>query len=184
MVVYLYVLGAILFRILPHPWNATPLAAMFLFSGALFKRKSVSLLVPLAALLVSDYAVDLLIYHGAFPWFSPITWIGFLMIGMLGWTLRGKLAGKFNWLRIGGASVVGSTLFFLFTNFGWMWWTKLSMYPHTMMGLTECYAAGIPFYMNDLIGDLAWNAVMFGSYYWLTRRSRHSRISASTAEAN
>lgn len=168
MVIYLYVLGAVLFRILPHPWNFTPMAAMFLFSGALFKRRSLSLLVPLAALLVSDYAVDLIIYRGVYHWLSPITWIGFLMIGLLGWTLRGKLHGKLNWLRIGGASVAGSTLFFLFTNFGV--WAAWSMYSHTMAGLTACYAAGIPFYANDLIGDLIWNAVMFGSYFWLTRR--------------
>ncbi|MDE3180317.1 MAG: hypothetical protein KGM47_11750 [Acidobacteriota bacterium] len=179
MIVYLYVLGAVLFRILPHPWNATPIAAMFLFSGAVFKRKSLSLLVPLAALLVSDYAVDLLIYRGAYHWFSPVTWMGFLMIGLLGWTLRGRLSGKLNWLRIGGASVAGSTLFFLFTNFGV--WAAWSMYPRTSAGLTACYAAGVPFYMNDLIGDLAWNALMFGSYFWLTRRSR---IASRIAEAN
>lgn len=170
MVLYLYVLGAILFRILPHPWNFTPMAAMFLFSGALFKRKSLSLLVPLAALLVSDYAVDLIIYRGVYHWLSPVTWIGFLMIGLLGWTLRGKLRGKLNWLRIGGASLAGSTLFFLFTNFGV--WVASAMYSHTMAGLTTCYAAGIPFYANDLIGDLVWNAIMFGSYFLLTRAKK------------
>ncbi|HEV2419416.1 MAG TPA: DUF6580 family putative transport protein [Terriglobia bacterium] len=179
MVVYLYVLGAILFRILPHPWNLTPVAAMFLFSGAVFKNKLNSLLVPLAALLISDYAVDLALYHGAFHWFSPFTWGAFLLIGLLGWTLRGQWSKRLGWLKVGCASLAGSTLFFLITNFGWMWWTKVSMYPHTMSGLTACYIAGIPFYMNDLVGDLAWNAIMFGSYYWLTQRHR----AGATAEA-
>ena len=172
MVVYRYVLGAILFRILPHPWNATPMAALFLFSGAVFKRKSESLLLPLAALLISDYAVDLLLYHGAYRWFSPFTWGGFLLIGLLGWTLR----GKFNWLKIGGASLAGSTIFFLLTNFGV--WTAWAMYPRNMAGLAQCYIAGIPFYRNELIGDLVWNAIMFGSYYWLIER-RKAAIPAS-----
>jgi hypothetical protein len=167
MLVYLYVLGAILFRLLPHPWNVTPIAAMFLFSGAMFKRKRDSLLIPLAALLVSDFAVDLLLYHAAYHWFSPFTWIGFLLIGLLGWTLR----GRFNWLRIGGASLTGSTLFFLFSNFGWFW-TSMDMYPHNMAGLVQCYVAAIPFYRNTLLGDLAWNAIMFGSYYWLVERNK------------
>lgn len=44
---YLYVIAAIMLRLLPHPWNMTPIGAMFLFSGATFERKSASLLVPL-----------------------------------------------------------------------------------------------------------------------------------------
>ncbi|MGH9403262.1 MAG: DUF6580 family putative transport protein [Terriglobia bacterium] len=177
MVVYLYVLGAILFRILPHPWNLTPVAAMFLFSGAVFKNKLNSLLVPLAALLISDYAVDLLLYHGAFHWLSPFTWGAFLLIGLLGWMLRGQWSKRLGWLKVGCASLAGSTLFFLITNLG-VWATGM-LYPQNSAGLSACYIAGIPFYMNDLIGDLAWNAIMFGSYYWLTQRSRVS----ATADA-
>jgi hypothetical protein len=165
MTLYLYVVGAVFFRLIPHPWNATPLGAMFLFSGATFKNKRMSLLVPLFALLVSDYAVDLILYHGKYAWFSPFTWAGFLLIGLLGWTLR----GKFNWLKIGGASVAGSTLFFLLTNFG-SWWAGAIVYPHNFAGIMACYAAGLPFYVNALLGDLAFNALMFGSYRWLVRR--------------
>jgi hypothetical protein len=165
VVIYLYVFAAVLFRLIPHPWNATPLAAMFLFSGATFRSKSTSLLVPSIALLVSDYAVDLFLYHGAYPWFSPFTWMGFLLIGMLGWTLR----GKWNWIRIGGTSVAASTIFFLVSNFGvWLAWT---MYPRSAAGLAECYAAGLPFYGNSLAGDLFFSALMFGSYYWLLQRN-------------
>jgi hypothetical protein len=166
MVLYLYVLAAVLFRLIPHPWNLTPLAAMFLFSGATFRRKSISLLVPLAALLVSDYAVDLLLYHGAYGWFSPFTWAGFLLIALIGWTLK----GKFNWAAIGGASLLGSTIFFLVSNFGaWLSW---STYPRTAQGLIACYTAGLPFYRNALVGDLFFSALMFGSYYWLLHRRR------------
>ncbi len=175
MVVCLYVLGAILFRVLPHPWDITPVAAMFLFSGAMFRSKRNSLVVPLAALLVSDFAVDRLLYHGAWAWFSPFTWAGFLMIGLLGWTLR----GRFNWLSIAGASVLGSTLFFLLTNLGvWLSW---NIYSHSLTGLAVCYAAGVPFYRNALLGDLAWNAVMFGSYYWLMHRPMRRKLRPADA---
>lgn len=164
MVLYLYVVGAVLFRLVPHPWNVTPLAAMFLFSGATFRSKSKSLLVPLVALLASDYAVDLLLYHGAYRWFSPFTWLGFMLIGLLGWTLR----SRWNWARIGGISVAASAIFFLVSNFGvWLAWT---MYPRSASGLAECYAAGLPFFGNTLAGDLFFSALMFGSYYWLVHR--------------
>lgn len=167
MALYLYVLAAALFRLVPHPWNVTPLAAMFLFAGATFRRRSTSLLVPFVALLISDYAVDLLLYHGAYHWLSPYTWLGFLLIGMLGWTLRGKES----WASIGGASIAASTLFFFVTNFGvWLAWT---MYPRTATGLEACYAAGLPFYGNSLLGDLFFTAVMFGSYFWLLHRRAH-----------
>jgi uncharacterized protein DUF6580 len=56
---YLFVLAAIPLRLLPHPWNITPLGAMFLFSGATFRSKTESLAVPLAALLLSDHEVAL-----------------------------------------------------------------------------------------------------------------------------
>ncbi|MGH9468894.1 MAG: DUF6580 family putative transport protein [Terriglobia bacterium] len=166
MVVYLFVLGAILFRVLPHPWNVTPLGAMFLFSGAMFRNKRQSLLVPLAALMISDYAVDRLLYHGAYGWFSPFTWGAFLLIGVIGWTLR----GNWNWRRIAAASIGGSILFFAITNFAC--WPGLNLYPHTFAGIIECYTAGLPFFRNEILGDLAWNGVMFGCYYWLTQRRK------------
>jgi hypothetical protein len=164
MVLYLYVLAAVVFRLIPHPWDVTPLAAMFLFSGATFKSKSRSLLVPFIALLVSDGAVDLFLYHGHYGWFSPFTWAGFLMIGLLGWMLR----GKFRWYGVAGASVAGSTIFFLVADFGV--WLFTPIYPKTGAGLTTCYIAALPFYGNALAGDLFFAALMFGSYYWLLHR--------------
>ncbi len=161
---YLYILVAVLLRILPHPWNVTPLGAMFLFSGATFRSKRDSLLVPLAALLVSDYAVIRFLYHGAYPWFSPYTWTGFLLFGLIGWWLRKKLTAS----RVIGASFVGSTVFFLVSNFGvWAGW---GMYPRTFAGLVQCYVAGLPFFRNTLLGDLIYSALMFGSYVWIRHR--------------
>src|SRR3954453_10922523 len=41
-------------RLVPHPPNVTPLAAVALFGGATFGRRWLAFLVPLAALLLSD----------------------------------------------------------------------------------------------------------------------------------
>src|SRR5260221_5491060 len=41
------VLAAVL-RILPHPWNLTPVGAMALFSGAMFRNRWIAYVVPLA----------------------------------------------------------------------------------------------------------------------------------------
>ncbi len=161
---YLFVLAAIVIRLLPHPWNVTPLGAMFLFSGATFRSKRDSLLVPLAAVLLSDYAVIHFIYGGRYAWFSPYTWTGFLLVGLLGWTLRKKLSAA----RVVGASLAGSVAFFLVSNFGvWVGW---KLYPPTFGGLIDCYVAALPFFRNSLVGDLAYAGMMFGAYAWLRHR--------------
>jgi Family of unknown function (DUF6580) len=161
---YLFVIAAVLFRIVPHPWNVTPLAAMFLFCGATFRNKIQSLAVPFAALLISDFLVDKLLYHGVYAWFSPYTWAGFLLIGLIGWLLQTKVT----WRRVAGASILGSVSFYLLTNFGvWAAWT---LYPRNVVGLEACYVAGLPFFRNELLGDLAWCGILFGTYEWVRRR--------------
>lgn len=167
---YLFVLAAIVLRLLPHPWNVTPLGAMFLFSGGTFRSKRDSLLVPLGALLLSDYAVIHFIYGGQYHWFSPYTWTGFVLAGLLGWTLRKRLSVA----RVAAASLAASVAFFLVSNFGvWVGW---KLYPPTFGGLIDCYVAALPFFRNSLLGDLVYTGLMFGSYEWL----RHRRLPVAT----
>ncbi|HXJ91591.1 MAG TPA: DUF6580 family putative transport protein [Terriglobia bacterium] len=171
---YLFVLAAILLRILPHPWNLTPLGAMFLFSGATFRNRRDSLLVPLAALMLSDYAVIHFLYGGRYAWFTPYTWTGFLLVGLIGWTLRRKLTVG----GVLGASLAGSVAFFLVSNFGvWMGWT---LYPPTFSGLVECYVAALPFFRNTVLGDLAYAGLMFGTYAWVRRRRAAVAVGATS----
>ncbi len=168
---YLFVLAAVILRLIPHPWNLTPMGAMFLFSGAAFARRRDALLVPLAALLLSDVIVTPVLHGRQFPWFSPFTWAGFLLVGLIGWTLRGRS----NVARVAGASLAGSVAFYVVSNFGvWIQW---GMYPLTLAGLAECYAAALPFFRNTVLGDLGYAAVLFGSYHWL----RHRKLTAAPA---
>lgn len=161
---YLFVLAAILLRLLPHPWNVTPLGAMFLFSGATFRSRAESLAVPLAALLLSDYAVIHFVYGGHYGWFSPYTWGGFVIAGLIGWILRQKITLA----RVVTTSIAASLSFFLISNFGV--WVAGRLYPFSMSGLTACYVAALPFFRNSMLGDLAYTAVMFGSYHFLRHR--------------
>ena len=170
---YFYVLAALLLRLLPHPWNVTPLGAMFLFSGATFRSKVESLVVPLAALLLSDYAVIHFLYQGRYAWFSPYTWAGFLLVGLVGWALRGRMT----WVRVGAASLAGSVTFFVLSNFGV--WAGGKLYAPTPGGLADCYVAALPFFRNSLLGDFAYTALMFGSYFLLRRQAD---VAASKAD--
>src|SRR5207247_2925737 len=48
------ILAAAASRLIPHPPNFTPIAAIALFGGAQFSSKRAALLVPLAGLFLSD----------------------------------------------------------------------------------------------------------------------------------
>ena len=123
-----------------------------------------SLLVPLGALMLSDLAVVRILYGGRYEWFTPWTWLAFLAVGLIGWMLRGRITG----LNVLAASLGGSIVFFVVTNFGV--WVDGQLYAHTWHGLIECYVMALPFFRNAILGDLFYAAVMFGSYHWLTAR--------------
>lgn len=48
---------------------------------------------------------------------------------------------------------IGSSIFFyIYTNFGW--WLMSGMYEHSFSGLIRCYYMAIPFFRNNLMGNL------------------------------
>ena len=60
------------------------------------------------------------------------------------------------------ASLSGSTIFYLISNFGV--WTLSPMYAKTLIGLVQCYSLALPFYGTSLMGDLVYSALLFGAY--------------------
>ena len=60
------------------------------------------------------------------------------------------------------ASLSGSTIFYLISNFGV--WAFSPMYAKTLTGLVQCYSLALPFYGTSLMGDLVYSAILFGAY--------------------
>lgn len=162
------ILLAAIIRILPHPHNVTPIGGMALFGAAYFGRKYMALLVPFLALWLSNLFLDNVIYsayYEGFVWFSqPAVFISFLLIVGLGWLTLKKVSP----LRLLGASLGASVLFFLVSNFGV--WLGGGMYPQSFSGLMMCYAAGLPFFRNTMLGDLLFVSMLFGAFEWLQYR--------------
>lgn len=158
LVVYILVAAAAL-RLVPHPPNFAPIGAMALFGGASFPSRRLALLFPLAAMLVSDLAIGLVRgdwsmgLHGLLP----VVYASFLLIVCLGFWLRSRRRV----LPIAGATLAGSVLFFIVTNFGV--WALGTLYPKTWEGLAACYVAAIPFFRNTLLGDGFYSALLFGT---------------------
>jgi len=152
-VCFLLILLAAASRLVPHPTNFSPIAALGLFAGAYIGLRRYWL-VPLAALLLSDLVIGF--YH---PVEMSFVYIGFATSAIIG---RFLLLQKRNVIRIGATTLVSATVFFLLSNFG-VWLTGLH-YPLTSEGLLQCYAMAIPFFDNTVLGDLLYVAVLFGVY--------------------
>ncbi len=148
--------GAVL-RVAPHPWNFAPIGAMALFGGAVLSG-GWAFAVPLAALLLSDAVLG---FYPGWIW----VYGSFVLIVLIGMALRTRRTV----LRVAGAALGSSVLFFIVTNFGeWLG----PLYPHTLAGLRADFVAAIPFFRNTLLSDLAYSLAFFGTYESATRLAR------------
>jgi hypothetical protein len=155
LIVTLIVLAAVL-RIAPHPWNLTPVGAMSLFSGAMFRNRWMAFLLPLASLLAGDVFVG-------FHKLMLVVYASFAISVVIGrW-----LAEKRSVARIGGAVFLGAVQFFFVTNFAM--WAVGGFYPKTAAGLVNCFVAGVPFFWNTLAGDAVYTCVLFGGFAFAER---------------
>ncbi len=176
MPAYLLLLVAVLSRLLPHAgWmNFTAVGGALLFFGA--RRSWREMLAPLAALIATDYILTVYAYHYAFAWQAYLpTWTWYAMAMVLG---RILLQSRTTVVRVGAASLLGPTSFFIVSNYAV--WVSGWMYPNTMAGLGLCYTAGLPFYRNDLISTAMVASAAFGLPV-LVRRMSETRTQVALA---
>jgi hypothetical protein len=166
----LLVIGLILVaaasRLLPHPSNFVPVGAMALFGAAALPKRWLAVIVPVLAFYISDLVLNNTLYAAYFDGFY---WgISFWTVGaivlmvLLGMGLLRNL--KFSWLRVGGAAVGATLVFFLVTNFGV--WAGGLLYPKTGAGLLAAFVAGLPFLINSLLANLLFSGLLFGIARW------------------
>jgi hypothetical protein len=156
------ILTAVLSKFLPHPANFAPIAAIALFSGANFEDRRAAFLVPLIALLIGDVITGLHVL-------IPFTYACFALNVCIGGWLRRKRTTA----RVLGGTLVGSILFFVVTNFGV--WALIGTFPLTTAGLMACYVAGLPCFLNTVLGDLFYSAVLFGGLAFAESRLPEAR---------
>lgn len=169
-----------LLRLAPHPWNFSPTYGMEVFSGArLHSWKAFAL--PLAIRFATDLlllpAYGLVTYLSDF-WSWPFVYASTVINILLVMTLRRT---RSPW-RIAAVSMLASEQFFLITNFGT--WLGSNFYPHTLPGLIQCYAMGIPFFGGTLLSSLAYCGILFGAHALLTRKQPVAVPAGLAAEAS
>ena len=145
-------------RLLPHAPGVWPFAASALFAGRMLRIPALAVIVPLAAVLLSNVAL------AGDDW--RVTLVVCVAITLP--AFAGMLARRWHGaIPVVAAMVSCSLIFFVATNFAV--WAFSGMYPLTWQGLTQCYVAALPFLEKTVLGDLFWTAVLFGGA-WVAQR--------------
>ncbi len=148
-------------RLMPHPWNFTPVTALFIFGGAQSGKNLFNFILPFSALLISDFLLNNFIYHhsgitifykGAF-----FIYLSYALIFLFNYFLKPEWGYK---LVVGAFG--SSVLFFIITNFAS--WLSNPIYSQDLSGLLTSYSAGLPFFRNAIIGDLLYSFALFGVF--------------------
>lgn len=165
MIAITFILIGIMARLLPHPANVAPIAAMALFGGV-YLDKRLAIVLPLLAMIASDFFLG---FHAT----MPHVYGSFVAASLLGIWLKNRKSP----MTILGATLASAILFYLVTNFGV--WQMTSLYPKTLSGLWQSYIMALPFFRNTILGDLFYGGVFFGGYELVTMFTlRHTAAKA------
>ena len=124
-------------RLIPHPWNFTPVLAMGIFSGFYFKNFILSSFVVIFSMFIGDLFLG---FHST---------MFFTYISLAVAVIFGLYIKQFKLTEILFSGLVSSVCFFIITNFGA--WLTLEMYEKNFSGLLQSYILAIPFFHNTLI---------------------------------
>ena len=134
-------------RLIPHPWNFTPIIAVAIMSGYFFKNIYFSLSILLIAMLIADIFIGF--YENMIFVYASLMLITFVFF---------KISKKINFRNLFIYSFIGSLIFFIISNFGV--WASGSPglanipYERNLSGLIECYILAIPFFGNTFLSTL------------------------------
>jgi hypothetical protein len=154
---------AALTRLLPHPANFAPITAIAVFGAIRFGNRWAALAVPVLALFLTDLVKELLFWNGLSvePGLYGGMWAVYAATVLVA-VMSGLARGTRSPVVIAAATVAGSCLFFVTTN--WAYWAFGTFYPRTAEGLVACFVAAIPFFGTSLLGDFTYAVALFGGW--------------------
>ncbi|MEL7500397.1 MAG: DUF6580 family putative transport protein [Planctomycetota bacterium] len=142
--------------------NFKPIGALVLFAGFYFSQTRWGVASLLAIMLISDLFLGfyepmmmLAVYSSLMVCFGLGIWCRKLTPANA--NVSGKTFASFLISSLGM-----SCAFFLLTNFAV--WSSGLWYPSTLEGLTQCFAAAIPFFRNTLSSDLLFSQTLLVGY--------------------
>lgn len=168
MPLILFLIAVAASRVLLHELgfanNFAAVTAVAMFVSCYWSPKQ-ALASTLAVRFVSDLFIG---------FFSLPLMIAVYVCHLVGIPLGSWIARKKTVTRIIAAPLLTAALFFLVTNFAFLY----PEYPHTLSGIGLAYLNGLPFLRGTLIGDLGYVIALFGGYE-LVRYLLGNRIAAT-----
>ncbi len=144
---FIILLSLVLFRIVPHPPNFTPIIAFAVISAYFFNNQILAFFILALSLIISDFIIG---FYDGFVF-------NYIILFFLLFTSK-ILFKNLNFKSVTILSLYGSTIFFVISNF--MVWLNSGMYQHTLDGLLICYINAIPFYGNTLISTFFYSYLL------------------------
>ena len=127
-------------RLIPHPWNFTPILAAGVFSGFYFRQFYLGLFIVIFSMFLGDIFLG---FHNT----MIFTYLSLIVAVLVGLYIKDF---KITEMLLG--VLISSVSFFVITNFGA--WLTLEMYEKNLAGLMQSYILAIPFFHNTLISTL------------------------------
>ena len=158
-----------LFTFLP---NFSALETLALFGGAYIAMRYVAILIPIAAMFLSDLVINNTVARPFFPDHEGLV----IFAGYMKWNvlaivlivLFGRLFLKKMNLLNGVFGILGATaIFWIISNIGA--WLTSGLFPLTFAGMIENFVFALPFLKNSLLGNFVFGFILFGSFELLTR---------------
>ena len=151
-------------RLIPHPPNFTPIIAVAIISGYFFKNFNLSVLILLAAMLISELFIGF--YENIIFVYLSLIFITFIFH---------KISSNINFKNLFIYSFAGSVIFFVVSNFG-VWalgspGVQDIAYDKSLSGLIQCYILAIPFFGNTFLSTLIFSYPAIFIYRSLASRS-------------
>ena len=143
-------------RLIPHPWNFTPVLAMGIFSGFYFKNFILGSFIVICSMFIGDLYLG---FHSTM-FFTYISLIIAVALGLF--------VNKFKFTEVLFTGLASSVCFFAITNFGA--WLTLEMYEKNLTGLLQSYVLAIPFFHNTLISTLLYLLVLKLLFNFIVRK--------------
>jgi len=150
-------------RLIPHPYNFTPVIAVAIMSGYFFKNIYFSYLIVIISMLISDLFIGF--YSNMI-----FVYISLLLISLVFY----KVSKKINFKSLFAYSFAGAVIFFIISNFGVWALGSLGVndvpYEKNLKGLIECYFFAIPFFGNTFFSTLIFSYACYSANYFYKKK--------------
>lgn len=164
--------AAVFTRVLPYLFNFDavffqPIMAIGIFSITMFRKEKTAILVPLAALLLSDLVIEIAQPGMGFYSGQAINYLFMALAVAVSWFFNGKKS-----IQVAGAAILVPFVYYILSN-GLMVFAPHStpFYTRDISGMFASLDAGFPFFLKDLVSTALFSALFFGVYRYLVAKN-------------